>query len=259
MNENGTSRWGATDKILASILDVGEMMLVSGAEVSRVEDTIHRMASAYGCERVDVFTITSSIVVTVLAPGGEIVTQTRRISGYVTDMLRIDRCNALSRQVCREPLPLEQLRQAVEEIGAKRRYRTCVQCLAYLLVASTFAVFFGGNWQDALAAGICALPLYFLLRFFRRLHFQRLVVSLLSAAATGLMAAVLTKVGIGANMDMICMGNVMLLIPGISFTVSLRDMISGDTISGLLGLCEAVLQSIAIAAGFAVVMWLVGG
>ena len=43
--------------ILAGILDLGETMLVSGAEVNRVEDTVQRIAKAYGCDRVDVFTI----------------------------------------------------------------------------------------------------------------------------------------------------------------------------------------------------------
>ena len=56
-------------------------------------------------------------------------------------------------------------------------------------------------------------------------------------------------------MDKIIIGNIMLLIPGISLTTALRDMISGDTISGLLGLCEALIRALAIALGFAAVLW----
>ena len=48
--------------------------------------------------------------------------------------------------------------------------------------------------------------------------------------------------GLGQNPDKIIIGNIMLLIPGIALTTSLRDMINGDTISGLLGLSEAVLK-----------------
>lgn len=51
----------------------------------------------------------------------------------------------------------------------------------------------------------------------------------------------------------------MLLIPGLAFTTSLRDMIRGDTISGLLGLSEAVVKALAVAAGFAVVLYGAGG
>ena len=64
---------------LSMIMEMGEILLISGAEVSRVEDTITRLCRAYGFARADVFTITSSIVVTASAPGGEAYTQTRRI------------------------------------------------------------------------------------------------------------------------------------------------------------------------------------
>ena len=53
------------ERLLSCALTIGEKMLCSGAEVSRVEDSIIRICSAYGADRVDVFTITSSIVVSV--------------------------------------------------------------------------------------------------------------------------------------------------------------------------------------------------
>ena len=59
--------------------------------------------------------------------------------------------------------------------------------------------------------------------------------------------------------DKITIGNIMLLIPGISFTTSLRDIINGDTISGLVGISEAVIKAIAIAIGFAMVLVGMGG
>lgn len=65
--------------------------------------------------------------------------------------------------------------------------------------------------------------------------------------------------GLGQNPDKIIIGNIMLLIPGIALTTSLRDMINGDTISGLLGLSEAVLKALAIAIGFAAVLMRMGG
>ena len=52
---------------------------------------------------------------------------------------------------------------------------------------------------------------------------------------------------------------ILLLIPGIALVTSLRDMIVGDTISGLLGACEALLRAIAIAAGCALVLMQLGG
>ena len=58
-------------------------------------------------------------------------------------------------------------------------------------------------------------------------------------------------IGIGASYDRIAMGNIMLLIPGIGLTTSVRDMITGDMLSGILGFLAAVIQAIAIGLGFA--------
>ena len=68
-----------TYEYLSLALDVGERILKSGGEVSRVEDTITRICKAYGMERVDVFTITGMIVATVKGESFGTITQTRRI------------------------------------------------------------------------------------------------------------------------------------------------------------------------------------
>ena len=50
--------------ILHELLNLAEIMLTNGAEVSRVEETLNRMGHAYGATQMNVFAITSSIVVT---------------------------------------------------------------------------------------------------------------------------------------------------------------------------------------------------
>ena len=83
--------------------------------------------------------------------------------------------------------------------------------------------------------------------------------SLLASAFTAGVVVLLVRFRIGQAADKITIGNIMLLIPGISFTTALRDMINGDTISGLTGISEAVIKAIAIAIGFAAVLVQFGG
>jgi uncharacterized membrane protein YjjB (DUF3815 family) len=51
----------------------------------------------------------------------------------------------------------------------------------------------------------------------------------------------------------------MILIPGIAFTHAVENLITGDTLSGLLSSCEALFVALALAGGFAVSMMLFGG
>ena len=84
------------NKLLQAILDVAEEMLVCGAEVGRVEDSIIRMCSAYGCDRINTFIITSNIQVTFEDPEGNIITQIRRITRNDANFDRLDYLNDLS-------------------------------------------------------------------------------------------------------------------------------------------------------------------
>jgi uncharacterized membrane protein YjjP (DUF1212 family) len=65
--------------------------------------------------------------------------------------------------------------------------------------------------------------------------------------------------GIGQDVNKIIIGNIMLLIPGISLTNSLRDMICGDIMTGMLRFFDAVLVAAAIAAGYILAAQLLGG
>lgn len=247
------------ERILFAILDAGELLLTAGAEVARVEDTIRRMAEAYGFVRTDVLTITASMVVTAQTSDGEVFTQTRRILRRETDMRRIEAVNTLSRTVCQSPLPLDILCGKIAEIRNMpdgTRWRLPV---AYLLTAGSFAVFFGGSWRDGIAAMICSMVLYAIGCMGARIRLQPIVQTVISAAAMCFAALVTVQIGLGQGLDYIIIGNIMLLIPGIALVTSLRDMIVGDTISGLLGACEALLRAIAIAAGCALVLMQVGG
>ena len=83
--------------ILHELLNLAEIMLTNGAEVSRVEETLNRMGRAYGATQMNVFAITSSIVVTMVFEEGEEYTQTRRITTPVgTDFFKLEQANALS-------------------------------------------------------------------------------------------------------------------------------------------------------------------
>ena len=89
------------DRILHELLDIGETLLASGAEINRVEDTITRLSSAYGAEEINIFVITSDIVLTVLFRDGVELTQTRRIHRAASsDFAKLEQLNALSRACC---------------------------------------------------------------------------------------------------------------------------------------------------------------
>ena len=65
------------------------------------------------------------------------------------------------------------------------------------------------------------------------------------------------------NLDMVITGAIMPLVPGVTFTTAIRDILNGDYASGTSRMMEAVVIALAVAVGIggamALVGWLLGG
>ena len=136
------------------LVRMGEALQNSGAEVFRVEDTLNRIAIAYGAEDVNVFVITSSIVVTLTMPSLPPQTETRRLRHAASnDLLTLEKLNALSRRICTAPPSIEEFQRQLNAILAQHPDPR-LHLAGSVLAASSFAIFFGGNLWDGLLAGV---------------------------------------------------------------------------------------------------------
>ncbi len=140
------------EEVLTCAINIGEQLLMSGAEISRVEDTIRRICAAYGIRQSHIFSIASCIIVTLETKDHKWITQTRRILSYGTDMWKLDRLNNLSRLICSTKPPLERINREYALILNGPVYPPVVQCLIYAMTAGAFAIFFGGNLLDGFSA-----------------------------------------------------------------------------------------------------------
>lgn len=239
-------------EFLFNALNIGEEMLISGAEVSRVEDSVRRICLAYGAEKVDVFTITSAIVVTVYSPMFGAVTQTRRITSTKYDLFKLARLNALSRRICEEMPLFEVVESELEEIRTGTpQYSFWILLAIHALISGSFTLFFGGSWLDAAASSVIGLFLKYMDSVSRLLELPANVAAVLWSFAGGCLALFFVSCGFGCSAEKISIGNIMLLIPGMLLTNSIRDIFNGDTLSALLGFCNAFLLAALIAFGFA--------
>lgn len=240
-------------------LDVGEQILICEGEVSRVEDTVSRISRAYGADRVDVFAITSLIVISVTDRRGNSFTLTRRIYGSRKNMRRLEEMNALSRRICADPLPPAEAKKLYEEAMARTYPRTWCRALGTLIVTVSFTAFFGGNPGDCLAAALVGMGLFGMELLSARLSVNRILFSFNSSFIAGMLAILTVRIGVGNSVDLIMSGVIMLLIPGASLTGAVENLMVGDTLAGLIGFAEAVIKSLALAAGVALSLMLLGG
>ena len=173
-------------------------------------------------------------------------------------MGRLEAVNALCRRVCANVEPIEDIKHQLEAIRKGNFLKPWRKWLGSIVAASGFALFFGGTLMDGVSAALVSLVICLMDLYIYREDMNRLVYTLICSFFTGAAALFLTKIGIGQHASAIMIGTIMLLIPGVALTNSVRDMLGGDVIAGLLRLVESVLLAAAIASGFAMAMLLSG-
>mgnify|MGYP004483483349 CR=1 FL=1 len=240
-------------------LDIGAQILFCEGEISRVEDTVSRISRAYGAVRVDVFAITSLIVISVSDRDGNSLTLSRRIYGNRKNMRRVEEMNALSRRICADPVPPEEARQLYDAAVARSAPRIWARAMGALIVCASFTAFFGGSIGDCLASLLVGIGVFAMEIISDRLSVNRILYSLNAAFVAGVGAILTVYAGVGDSVDQIMFGVIMLLIPGASLTGAIENLMVGDTLSGLMGAAEAILRSLALAAGVALALTVLGG
>jgi len=129
-------------------MDIGEQMLISGAEVHRVEESINRMCYALGAKRVDVFIITSSMVVMVYTQDDTAYTRTRRVTSMKFNIERLHKLNALSRQICEKDMTEEEIQLKLNEAINCKPFPALLEFISSAVIAGAFTLFFGGNISE---------------------------------------------------------------------------------------------------------------
>lgn len=230
---------------------IGSHIAMGGAETYRVEESVNRILSAYGAES-RVYSVPGSLIITILVPGQPPMTQLCRLQRTGTDLDAVEQYSNLGRRICKEKPDLQTAMAWVQETEKKRKkYALPVVWLGYVLVAWGFSVFFGGGLMDSLCAALCGLLLGIADHFMGKLHtnifFKNIALAFLLAFAAYGMSAL----GLVPNADASVIGTLMLLVPGVLFTNAMRDIIFGDTNSGVSRVVEALLIAVAVALGTA--------
>lgn len=247
-----------TESILSLAMDIGKSMIKCGAEIDRVEETIIRICHAYGMKKTEVFSIVSMINVTTVDADGHAYTQSRRVYSYATNLGRLERLNSLSRQICSQSVTFDRAREILEEISGEKNGFHVTACIGAVLAAGGFAVFFGGTWKDFLAAMPIAVMIYLMNTYIKARGMSKLFYTALCSIVSGFLAIFFVKIGFGSNPAMIMIGDIMLIIPGVTLINSIREMLCGDLMSGMLRLLESLILSITIACGFSIPIILCG-
>ena len=240
MNENA---------LLNLAVDAGEIMLTSGAETRRVEDTMERILSVLPYTAPEAFATATGVFASLQSQTGTTVTKVKRVRNRSIHLEKITLVNKISRQFVAGQITLSQAEEQLEQVRKKQGYSSFVMIAASGLASGAFAAMFQANLWEALHALWIGLILGICVQILKKHQVSGFLVSLCGGLLISALSLAVAHMWPALQYSNIIVGSMMPLVPGVAITNAIRDIMEGDYLSGTARMIEAILTAIAIAAG----------
>lgn len=238
--------------VLATI--AGKIMLKSGAEIYRVEDTIIRICkSRKEIKYVDAYIVPTGIFIS-LEYKGELMSYIKRIKTISIDLNKIAMVNEFSRSFVSSYMSIDDGIEELKKINKINRYTTLTKTIFGSLASAFFCVLFGGSVLDFISSFAVSFIVLTIVNLISKFELTFFIDNLVGAILASALSHILVNVGVGENIDKVIIGSIMCLVPGVAITNAIRDTMSGDFLSGLSRGMEAVFSAIAIALGVGIIL-----
>ena len=250
MKNNSINSDYEAKKLLNFSIKFSYSLLYNGAEVYRVEDSINRICKSFqNVKAVNTFALSNMVIISFVYNGTNY-TSMRRLNDSGKNLEKIALLNELSRNIVSGKVDVDEAFKELKNIKNKSSYSNFSTILLITLSAPFLAFIFGGTLSDFIPASMAMLVEMLFLIYIGKLG--------LSACAVTRFIMTMSRLIHIENVSSIIIAGIIPLFPGIQITNSMRDILSGDILSGIIGIMSAIFTAVSIAVGVVLILRLFG-
>ncbi len=244
------------EQVLSLAVRAAELLLESGAEIFRVEDTVQRLCKASGVGTAEVFALPTGIFVSLVPDSTDSHVRTRilRVRRTGTDLGKLHKINQFARTFTETDMTVAEGMAELERIHKEPSTPAWLSVLAAGLATGAFGCTLSGDLLStalAFAIGMITWIFYLCLSHF---NVNYVISRLLCCSGAAGLTMIVHRVGSTVDFGSTIIGVLMLYARCWAITASVRDLLTGDMLSGMSRLMEAILISLSCATGVGVVM-----
>lgn len=233
-------------KILSLACLAGRIMLQNGSEIYRVESHVCQVASYYGLIP-QCFATLTCIIITLKNSEGEIISLVERVNSRSTNLDKVYRVHSLIENIAN--YSSDELYKKLTEIEKQKPYPFWINAVGNCIGAGFFTFLFSGNRYEFTAAFFCGFLIAVASKVTDYLKLGTFFTNLLCGAISSGTACIFLHYGFITDVSIPIISTLMLLVPGVAFINSMRDIFSGDLVTGFSRLGEVAMIGTSIAVG----------
>ena len=135
------------------INEIGFLLLKSGSEIYRVEESITRMCESKGFKNIEIFAIPTYYTLSLTLTDGTLYNKSIRSRSNRVNLDRLHALNDLVRKISENKLDFNEIKEKLDIIKNTKTNLPLIFA-GYIISSAMFAVFFGGVIREMILAGI---------------------------------------------------------------------------------------------------------
>ena len=248
MSQNNT-RPRSFELVLDFCVELSRRMIMSGANVERVNLAIERVLSPYELNDVSIFLLPTYVSVSAKDRSGHCAVRQASIPAGGINLTRLMSLNRLSYTVKAQIPSPDRLAALLEKASDTKDYPDPVVLLGQICAMSCLCLLFGGGFREILCVAAVTVLAHYLLILLAIPGVDKMLTNALLMWIVTSAVFLLSSAGITDKQSVVIITALMLVIPGIPLTNAVRSMLCGNELSGGMQTVRVTVETMALATG----------
>ena len=246
------------DYILDFCKELGKEMIVSGANIERVNHCLERVCHAYGLHDVTCANLSSRISVSAKDENKNYCHRQTDVPPQAINLERLKKLNNLSFEVCKNTPDVTSLYDLLHAVKSND-FPWWFIMIGFLVAMLGLARIFCAGWKEILLVEANTLILFGLSKLYSKVHINKIITNFFSMFLCSVIAMGFYALKLIDNFYIVVITNAFFLIPGIPMINCARNLLCGNEMNGVIDLLKVLLEVCSIVAGVAAAYALLGG
>lgn len=173
---------------------------------------------------------------------------------------KLNRYNTLATRVCEQKPEPETLMNLLEEAGnLEWDYPVWMSVAGFILALGCICMMVNGTFRDVACVSVSTIVMFVLGMILSSPGLNSILKNAISMFVAGCLAKFYHSFGLCDNYYTILLTNGFMLIPGIQLVNSIRNLLRGNEMNGIIELLKVILEMFAIIVGIVLSVLVLGG
>ena len=237
------------EMVLDFCVELSRRMIMSGANVERVNLAVDRVCSTYELDNVSIFLLPTYVSVSARDRSGYSAVRQASIPAGGINLTRLMSLNRLSYRVKEQHPSPDRLGSLLEKASDTKDYPDPVVLLGQICAMSCLCLLFGGGFREILCVAAVTVLAHYLLILLAIPGVDKMLTNALLMWIVTSAVFLLSSAGITDKQPVVIITALMLVIPGIPLTNAVRSMLCGNELSGGMQTVRVTVETMALATG----------